>query len=232
MTKKADRILRYTQNIVEFCQNFVDSSDLQNESWYEIEHNNIAIAAKTLEIPHMVLTAMVAATSPLVKWQAKNGNKPNFECAISIVKDVLGIEHNGRYAGFHRNRENAARILQFWLDNKSIQESDFLNVKGMLSGKKVTAFYENLMYPKTSVKITIDVWMERLASRLHGGPTNTRKSDAVAIRDAYLSAYVELKLHTTDISLHMFQSALWLLVKNSAIAALWLMDFNDIERFV
>lgn len=215
----------YAENIREFIHEYVTLSELVVENWYTIEHENIKVMAKMLGIPQGLLTAMVAVTSPLCKWQH------NVQWAVDIVKHCQGDKSVRLYQGIKGNGDKAVNMYNLWLESGKFTDND---AQKWLRDKTY-AFYTNLLYPDTSLLFTVDVWMLRLGNKEWQSATNSyklRKIEVDAMRNAYLQVWAENDYASVGIMPHMLQSLLWVKIKSTKVASQWLVDFTDIVRFV
>jgi hypothetical protein len=82
-------------------------------------------------------------------------------------------------------------------------------IEPWLRGDKVTAFYDNLLHPETSDKVTIDTWIRRVALN----ELDVRKTPAIpsklyyTIADAYRLAASKI-----GVLPHQLQATNWLTV--------------------
>ena len=222
--KEHNNAVKFASDIVEFTRKHVPMATMKKEVWYQTEHGNIKKFAELLGVPQNLLTAMVAVTSPLQKWEQ------NVSWAVDIVRYCQGEDVNIKQ-GIARNANTAIDMYNIWVDTGEFTDE----IADGFLGVKTGAFYHNLLYPTTSLRFTVDVWMNRIALKEWQSPTNTFKvsaGDKRSIANAYMMAWRELELDTVGVMPHMFQAALWLAIKQAKIASQWLTDFDSVERFV
>lgn len=214
----------YEQNIVEFYNRFLTISDLQSENWYHLENENIANFAHVFNVPVNLFCGMVAVTSPLKKWQE------NIKWVCEIIKWCQGDTNAKVYSGIKGNANKAIRLYNDWQSGNFSDE----NVN-RVTGDKTQAFFHNLLYPDTSLRFTVDVWMLRIVNREWQSATNVYKVNKLQIdaaRHAYLNVWAKLNLAQLGVMPHMFQAACWINIKKTSVACQWLTDFDKVERFV
>lgn len=111
--------------------------------WYDQAHS----FSKELSIKHdvkiQVVAGLIAATSPMKSWPL---NK-------KMVEDFL----QGTPIGHLGNQVQKCKLI---MELKDLQMSDLEldnKIIHILRGKKTSSFYHNIMYPKKSNRVTIDV---------------------------------------------------------------------------
>lgn len=218
-------VAEYEVSITEFYDKFVGLHNVSLDSWYHIESENIRIMANLLNVPQNLLTAIVAVTSPLCRWNN------NIQWACDIVRHKQGDKDANPFQGIKGNAYKAFELYDLWANSGNFTDENaekYLKVK-------TGCFYHNLLYPSQSLKFTVDVWMFRIAIREWQSPTNSFKLSTLeqsAIRQAYANVYAKLGLHSVGVMPHQLQAALWVKIKDVNIARQWFVDFESIDRFV
>jgi hypothetical protein len=130
--------------------------------WYADAHNLIGQVAAKNNVDPAVLTAMVAATSPRMRWQWQTGPKAgkyeNLEAALRAMK----------IARAHPNEDPnalAARLERPTMMRNSLKAALRLyrgeNPDAVLSYPKTRSFYNNLAFPDQPTTVTVDTLMAR-----------------------------------------------------------------------
>ena len=103
--------------------------------WYLQAMEQANTLAKTCNLPLATVAGMIAATSPGLRWER------NIAVAERICQRI-GLEGLG--VRWYDGVRKAERIR------------DGADILDVLKGNKVRSFYDNILYPKTSDKVTID----------------------------------------------------------------------------
>lgn len=222
----------YAKRINQFIALHVTLDEIKNENWYQIAHNEIVSVSRSLSVPVNLMCGIVAVLSPLVPWDR------NISWAIDVVKFCQGQDSNP-YQGMYTNLGKALWLYWQWQESGTISDA---TIESELS-TKTGNFFHNLLYPESSQKFTIDVWMFRVALGLWHDATNVFfqtplktglklgkiHRDAIAI--AYDKVYNDLQLSKHNVASWQLQAILWLKIKDDKIASKWFTDFNEVSRF-
>jgi hypothetical protein len=110
--------------------------------WYFEAHEQVKVLASEHEVDVNVAAAVVAITSPTVPWVWN----------IREAGKVLANRHldpdQYKISGYPVNKHKA---------HKLVVTGDM----SLVRGRKVTAFYNNIARPDTSLAVTLDRWMAR-----------------------------------------------------------------------
>ena len=103
--------------------------------WYRVAHNHTALAADKWGIPRSCAVGVLAALSPRKTWDIN----------IELMNDFL-------------KRGDCGQIKLFVEKAKQIVASDGSDeaIMNILNGRKIQAFYMNIMYPDAVEYVTID----------------------------------------------------------------------------
>lgn len=112
-----------------------------DEDWYVIEQQKLVTLQAECDVPLEVLCAACAIASPGITW----------EQAVAQVQDYVRLGGGDRLSGMYQ--ANARKIIKLLRDH---------NIALHLRGWKVRSFYENLLHPRTSQRVTIDRWAMRV----------------------------------------------------------------------
>ena len=130
--------------------NRIPSSDRNAAiSWYQEAHDFAHFMSFTYHITIEQAAGVIAVLSPRITWEQ------NLSCAMNLTlawfegKEIYEAEVNA----FQTNVVKAWNILL----NPGVATELLLGKKA----PKVRAFYDNILYPKSSTDVTIDSWMVR-----------------------------------------------------------------------
>ena len=180
---------------------FINAGMPSNDNWYTVANEDVRRLATKHSIAFNTCAAIVAALSPRIRWETKNGKKTNLNAADTLI---TGYRHHdakasvfSRVAGFDRNKRKAWDILR---------SGD----PTLLSGDKVTSFYRNIVDPDDDSNITVDSWIISIALGL---PINTAKNNYIAtsklysiIRTAILEVASYFGVSGTDLQATIWQN--------------------------
>ena len=155
-------------------------------SWYRDAHNFCLEVSKHTRTELFIVVGVLSALSPRNKWHR---NKVD---TIELIKRGK----RGKYATFNANRDKALKIL----NANSIGE-----VKGILNGRKITSFFNNIVYPTVNSTVTIDVWAFRTVELEH-----KNKNYSIA-EQAYKNVANKL-----GIKAHNLQAMLWTNIRSAS----------------
>lgn len=181
---------------VDLEQNIRDVYELTGNNtvnWYKDANAMLLELCFELDVDMQTLCGVVAVLSPSLRWEK------NVKQAIAVITDYnAGV--TGIYMAYGANVNKALRILD---------GENPLDVMG--KGKKVRAFFHNLLYPECNLSyITVDRHICNIC--VNGKLAATKKSgDYVPTPKAYdviQSAFVSVAFEY-GILPHCLQSAIW-----------------------
>lgn len=177
-----------TENLIALYErNAQRDEDLQ---WYADARALIHARADRLQMDHAVYAGVVAAMSPMTRWETKNGAYPNLDAADHVIKWQRGlIDKPGT---MRTSAQNALRII-------SGENPD--NVLG----PKTRAFYHALMGAD-------DVVLDRWALRAIGWP---RESITERELERAAAPYHEAAQHL-NVSPSALQAATWAQIRRES----------------
>jgi len=118
-------------------------------SWYQEAHDFAHFLSYTYHISIEQAAGVIAVLSPRITWEQ------NLSCAVNLT--LAWFEGKEIYeAGVNAFQSNVVKAWNILLNPGVATE--------LLLGKrapKVRAFYDNILYPKSSTNVTIDSWMVR-----------------------------------------------------------------------
>ena len=132
----------YQQIIQERLERVSPSLVAEGKNWYLDAHNWCQIQSKEYDVPVRLIVGLTALFSPLKSWEI---NK-------RLVIDYLQCQSCGTFSYQKR------KAIELWSDTilcRNEKEQDNYIMK-TLNGKKVVSFYHNIVYPKSSDRVTID----------------------------------------------------------------------------
>jgi hypothetical protein len=136
--------------------------------WYDTQHDAVGEWAASKGVEPQTFAAMVAATSPQMRWETKDGRQVNLEAAARAVDVARAYP---QMPGDQAARAVAApgmlrRSLADAIDIHNGAPPD-----AVLQGPKVRNFYNNLTFVDSTRGVTVDVHMARAAVGDHDLPT-------------------------------------------------------------
>jgi len=114
---------------------FEMATDDDKYDWYSIANQHAAAAAKDYNIPLSCAAGVLAALSPRKNWKVN----------IQLMHEMLSTGNCGQIGMF---KKKASDIMK--------SEHSDIAILEILKGRKIQAFYMNIMYPKKSNYVTID----------------------------------------------------------------------------
>ena len=157
--------------------------------WYTRESRELVLAAKGH--PAHIVLAMAAVASPMQDWD--------------VVKEiVLDYLEHGKASALRPLLPSArAKVRGLNLDR---------NVSLHVRGPKVMSFYENLLHPDTSTRVTLDRWAYRVVfSSDRGMQRLSNLGFYERLSDNYREAAARLNLLP-----HQVQAACWVFARGRA----------------
>ena len=158
MTKQRDESIK-TLEVIEKLYGYYNKASVEQietgGDWYQDAHDSAIILAMQHNLPLFKVCGVIAALSPRNKWERNLYDTDNMLANPSVETKTCT---------FKTNRRKAIKILE---------AADESIVKDILNGEKTRAFFDNILYPETSVETTVDVWMYR-AANLGTGVVNYR----------------------------------------------------------
>jgi hypothetical protein len=107
--------------------------------WYDDAREFCHIVANESGVPFINVCGVMAALSPRNKWE-----RNQVDC-----RELCNGNDSHKFGTFHAMVKKAKGILQC---------SNSQEIVKALNGKKIIAFYENIM-DETSQRVTVDMWM-------------------------------------------------------------------------
>ena len=166
--------------------------------WYLDAHKECQQMATDYDMPVHICAGVVAALSPNNKWDIN----------IRNARDMLAAYLNGddmdsfKVSTYHKMKQKAWGILEAM--------PDYDTVKVLLSGKKITWFYENIMGEDTC---TIDGHARNIAYAERVNLTDAKTSIGVKeyaeLQEAYLEATKRLRYQNKRPKSYELQAVTW-----------------------
>lgn len=168
-----------------------NSYDLEAANWYSVAHTTCKRLATKYRVTLPAATGVMAALSPGNDWQR---NVVDAETLISEFKAGVKRYRMSRVGTYGRN--NVSKALACLEGDAPLD---------VLGGPKVRAFYSNMMYPLTSVEVTVD----RHAKCAAYGLKNTANSVVRANEYDYIAAHFAACAATLGLVPNAFQAIVW-----------------------
>lgn len=179
----------------------------QGKTWYKQAHQLCSVLSEETQTPLENVVGILAALSPQVSWNV------NITSCESIVK--TGVIDPG-YTGYKTNVEKALQCLV----SPPIE---------VLGGKKVLAFYHNILNPKTSQDVTIDTHIGRvLYDKMELTDKETRYIFSKKGNEEAQEAIRKVSKSVRVIP-HVLQASLWVCVREIAQARA---DKNQLSLYI
>ena len=163
----------------------------EGKSWYGRANRICNRISNDYDIPLYKVVGILAALSPSNKWERNVQDTKNF---IKNGGDV-------KVCTYTAQKDKAGEIL---FRAKGKQE-----VLKILNGPKTTAFFTNILHPRTGGAVTIDRWALRSVQEGASSPTTQRRK--------LITAH-QVLANELGIRPHELQAVLWLEVKAKAEA--------------
>ena len=137
------------------CLNKSNNSQYNyGKNWYKNANRTCLEIAKEVEQPLDIVVKTLAFLSPSNKWERN----------IIDTKNILNAHKNKiplndiKVCTFNSNKTKVIKLLE--------------GKNTTITGRKVSSFYHNIYYPKTSNKVTIDRWIMRLIINKDKSPSS------------------------------------------------------------
>ena len=177
-TKVRNQIIRFYEN---------ETTDADKFDWYADAKSFAVNLSTEFDVPANVVCGLIAALSPVKQW---NQNK---NCVLSLL---LG---NG---GKHMKQfvDKAQRILE-------LDDATDTTILDVLNGRKISAFYLNIMHPNRDEVVTID--RHALSIALGHWVTDEEYSGMTAKQYAFFVECYQLAAKKLNINGLLLQSSTW-----------------------
>ena len=163
----------------------------QGKNWYPEANYWCLKLSKEYDVPIRLVAGLTALFSPLKSWEI---NK-------KLVEGYLECQECGT---FSYQRTRATNLWSEVITHLDDERQDNYIMK-TLNGKKVTSFYHNIVYPKSSDKVTIDT---HIINVVHPGLNLTPKR-YLCIEKSFQDVSKEVGLTPPQL-----QATLWVQQKN------------------
>lgn len=138
----------------------------KGERWYREEFNkNAHKLAEEFDVPVETAAAVIAITSARTKWRYTDAKTARtIYKNLDVARNFLRLWRDGAFDGMS-SEEAAKTVRTGYIPNKGFGQNVIGLLKGELTideavtGAKRRSFYDNGMFPDTSMSITNDVWM-------------------------------------------------------------------------
>ena len=166
--------------------------------WYANALSECNRISLDLDIPLHIVTGVCAALSPNNKWDRNIVNARDLCQAFINGDDIDSV----KVSTYHKMKQKAWGILDAM--------PDYDTVKMLLSGKKITCFYENIMGEDTC---TIDGHARNIAYAERVNLTDAKTSVGVKeyaeLQEAYLEATKRLRYQNKRPKSYELQAVTW-----------------------
>lgn len=176
--------------------------------WYSNAHTFAQELADTYNIPLDRVVGVLACLSVNNRWDV---NKRNAEDLCRAFSEGLPLE-DVSVTTYPEQKAKALAILRLEA------ETDIPAIIGKRTAAKTKAFYDNILYPKTSFRVTIDRWITR-GLGLEGTISvrgNSWPKTCNAIEELFRQAAL-----VTDLRPCELQAAMWCCIQETAAAEKW-----------
>lgn len=179
-------------SLIEFYESARPDEIVAGISWYDNAHMEAIKIAEYCKVAPHIGAAIIAVLSPRCNWQV------NIEWAWRIAHSYINQVPilTGGMQPLQVNINKAVRILA----TRDVS---------ILSGPKVLAFYDNILYPQSSREVTVDSWAYRAYIELIGItriiPHNITEKRYTTCAQAYKEAAAQVDL----LPCH-FQAIVWI----------------------
>lgn len=168
-------------------------TDRANRVWYEAAHTFCVGLSRRYNVSIQTAAAVVAVLSPRLEW------------GLNMRYAELYLE-TGDAPTFFSTKAKLARIMA----GETLDQ--------VQKGRKVAAFYDNIVNPTTSRKVTIDRHAYDIAEGLSGTNQDRKALDRKGVYDEIEAAYVEAAAKV-GILPHELQAVVWVAHKRSKVYA-------------
>ena len=187
-------ILTTTKTVNKIVKTFLKTSQTDRYDWYLDAHNYAKYLAETFNISVIKAAGIIAALSPLKRWDVNKKIAYNF------------IKYGGKSRGhMHQFMEKSRLILE-----TAVTEEDAVKI---LNGRKIVSFFLNILHPNDDSRITID----RHALTIATGTICTEEFYAGMTKiqyDFFVKCY-KIAAKKLGVSALLVQSATWVYYRNN-----------------
>lgn len=157
------------------CLNKSDNSQYKyGKEWYQRAHTICQDISKDTNQPLDLVVKTLVILSPSNKWERN----------IIDVRNILNA---------YKNKQPLSSIKVCTFGSNKQKVINLLNgIHTELKGRKVNSFYDNIMYPHSSSKVTIDRWIMRVIHNEDKSPSN-KEYDLIEKEFQRIANYVRLK---------------------------------------
>jgi len=183
----------YTENILE-VYNLATNWDIKSGvAWYQGAHEHARKLADRYETTLETAMAVVSALSPRNKW---SNNLKDADTVLAAVYSGARHPFDLKVHTTYTNRDKAF----------SIEKTGNLD---LLTGAKVTAFFDNILNYKDSTDVTVDVHAYRVSQGDFDVKAKTlTDTEIVEIKNAYTEASQRIGLSPLEI-----QAVTWIVAR-------------------
>lgn len=187
-------VLTRTKVVNRIVKTFLLSTDADRYDWYLDAHNYAKYLARTFNVSLIVASGVIAALSPVKQWEQ------NKKVAHTFIK-------SGGTSGGHMKQflDKAGLILQL-----AESEEDVVRI---LNGRKIVAFFLNILHPNDPSRVTIDRHALTIATGIictdefYSGMTKSQY-------DFFVGCY-QKAAEKLNVSALLVQSATWVYYRNN-----------------
>ena len=166
-------------------------------SWYQEAHDFAHFMAFTYHITVQQAAGVIAVLSPRVTWEQNLSGAMNLTLTHFEGKEV----YEATLCGYPDNIVKAWNILC----NPDVATEQLLGKRA----PKVRAFYDNILYPKSSTDVTIDSWMVRAYyNDTHHTGTIKNEDERLAIKSEVERLAIKYGFRALDM-----QAILWIQIR-------------------
>lgn len=176
-------------------ENIEPWNETNGRTWYADAKREIEKLANTYGRTVETVTGIVAVLSPGCKWSSN----------IADAEEVLKYGSDAVVTTYGANKEKAVRILNG-------ETFETVANRNKRTGRKVRAFYDNLLNPETSNAVTIDRWIIRAVY----GKQDEKIERSVFASNLYekLSGIIADAARARDLRPHELQAMVWLQIRD------------------
>lgn len=166
-------------------------------NWYARAHELCCELAEQSQLPLEVVVATVACLSPRNKWESN----------VAEARALVLNEELERWRSLRVQLEKARALLE-----SARAGADYrTHLEVALRGPKVSAFFDNILHPESSLRITLDTHMVQAFNLPE--PLNEKRYPVVegALREAFL----EVAPHWLP---HQTQATIWTVRRRTGLS--------------
>lgn len=186
--------LTRTKVVNRIIKTFLATDTMDRFDWYMDAHNYAIYISKTYNVPLVAVCGVIAALSPMKSWEQ------NKKIAYDFVRS------SGKSGGHMKALLDKASLIL----SLGYTEEDVCKI---LNGRKITAFFLNILHPYDDSRVTID----RHALTIAVGTVCTDELYAGMTKHQY-EFFVEcykLSAKKLGVSALLVQSATWVYYRNN-----------------